>query len=62
MKFKKTEAQDCYDAMASDYSKMHGKLIYNSHYNLPAIHTLLPKVQGHKVLDAGCGTGILAQG
>lgn len=61
MKFNNAIAQDSYDTMALDYSKMHATQIYNSHYNLPAIHTLLPEVQGYKVLDAGCGTGILSQ-
>ena len=61
MKFKNAIAQDCYNTMASDYSKMDATQIYKSHYNYPAIHTLLPEIKGSKVLDVGCGTGILAQ-
>lgn len=48
--------------MADDYeaSIVEGDRPYNSHYERPAIISMLPDVTGKRVLDVGCGSGPLS--
>ena len=49
-----------YDAMAGDYAKDNSDGAYNAYYERPATIALLGDVQGLKVLDVGCGSGVLS--
>lgn len=50
-------ALDVYEAIAEDYAAVvDSKAIY-IHYERPALLSLLPEVNGKRVLDAGCGPG-----
>lgn len=53
-----------YDPIAKNYAdKLEDdtKAPFNAYYERPAMLSLLPDVAGLRVLDAGCGTGILAE-
>lgn len=54
----------CYDAISEKYARRledDDKAPYNAYYERPAMLSLLPGLAGLRVLDAGCGTGKLAQ-
>ena len=60
-------AEDAYDALADEYAAEVRESPYNAHLEFPATSDLVPDVDGKRVLDAGCGTGVytewlLAQG
>jgi ubiquinone/menaquinone biosynthesis C-methylase UbiE len=48
-----------YDDFAAAYAAENEKGLFNAHYARPAIVGLAGDVTGHKVLDAGCGSGPL---
>ena len=54
-------AIDVYEAIAENYATtVDSKAIY-VHYERPALLSLLPEVNGKRVLDAGCGPGSYAE-
>jgi SAM-dependent methyltransferase len=46
-----------YDAIAADYAARVETAPYNAHYERPAMLSLLPDLEGARILDAGCGSG-----
>lgn len=54
-------AQEAYDALAEAYAARVDTNPYNAYYDRPATLSLLPDVQGKRVLDAGCGPGVYAE-
>jgi len=48
-----------YDAFAAAYSRDNETNLLNGHYERPAMIDLVGDVAGHRVLDAGCGSGAL---
>ncbi|OFZ49421.1 MAG: hypothetical protein A2381_12455 [Bdellovibrionales bacterium RIFOXYB1_FULL_37_110] len=53
-------ALKAYEELAESYSKIAETKAENGYIEHPAIRKQLGKVQGLKILDAGCGPGILA--
>ncbi|MDF9277109.1 methyltransferase domain-containing protein [Arthrobacter sp. EH-1B-1] len=51
---------DLYDAFADSYSAENESSLLNAYYERPAMLALAGDVDGHRVLDAGCGSGPLA--
>ncbi len=51
---------DHYDSFARAYSDENESSLLNAYYERPAMLTLAGDVQGHRVLDAGCGSGPLS--
>lgn len=51
-------ARDAYDRIADEYDKDVKTNAYNAHLEFPATSSLVPDVEGKRVLDAGCGTGV----
>ena len=47
-----------YDALAKDFESHATQSVYNAYYDRPAVLSLLPPVQGKRVLDIGCGPGL----
>jgi SAM-dependent methyltransferase len=54
-------ALEAYETLADVYSAAVETKPHNAYYERPATLSLLPPVQGRRVLDAGCGPGIYAQ-
>ncbi|MBN1200737.1 MAG: class I SAM-dependent methyltransferase [Anaerolineae bacterium] len=54
-------AADAYAALAARYAARIDTKPHNAYYERPAILALLPDVNGQRVLDAGCGTGLYAE-
>jgi SAM-dependent methyltransferase len=54
-------AQDAYDSLAESYAALIDTKPHNAYYEQPATLSLLPDVQGKRVLDAGCGPGSYAE-
>ncbi len=52
-------ALEAYDSMAEAYAAEIEKNPRSMHYERPAILDLLPDVSGRRVLDAGCGPGVM---
>ncbi|MGB7055389.1 MAG: class I SAM-dependent methyltransferase [bacterium] len=50
-----------YEKLAERYAAMIDTKPHNAYYERPAMLSLLPKVRGNRVLDAGCGPGAYAQ-
>jgi ubiquinone/menaquinone biosynthesis C-methylase UbiE len=50
---------DQYNTMALDYAADNAESPYNAYYERPATISLLGKVTGRRVLEVGCGSGIL---
>ncbi len=50
-----------YDEIADAYAAGVDNAPYNAHYERPATLSLLPKVEGAHILDAGCGSGFYAE-
>lgn len=50
-------AQAAYDQLAEPYAELVDKKPHNAYYEKPATLSLLPDVQGKRMLDAGCGPG-----
>ena len=51
---------DHYDSFAESYSTDNESNLQNGYYERPAIIELAGDVDGHRVLDAGCGSGPLS--
>lgn len=49
-----------YDEFAAEYSADNEVNLLNGHYERPAMLSLAGDVEGHRVLDAGCGSGPLS--
>lgn len=54
-------AEDAYDALADEYDAEVETNPYNAHFEFPATTSLVPDVDGDRILDAGCGTGIYTE-
>jgi SAM-dependent methyltransferase len=50
-------ARDAYDEIADQYAVDVRENAYNAHLEFPGTTSLIPDVEGARVLDAGCGTG-----
>ncbi len=50
---------DHYDGFAQAYADDNESNLFNAHYERPAMLELAGDVNGHRVLDAGCGSGPL---
>jgi ubiquinone/menaquinone biosynthesis C-methylase UbiE len=48
-----------YDAMAAEYAADNAESAYNAYYERPAMISLLGAVAGLRVLEVGCGGGLL---
>jgi len=51
-------AEDAYDAIADEYAEDVPTSAYNAHLEFPGTTGLIPDVEGERILDAGCGTGV----
>jgi ubiquinone/menaquinone biosynthesis C-methylase UbiE len=51
---------DHYDNFAENYSAENESSLLNAYYERPAMIDLAGDVDGHRILDAGCGSGPLA--
>jgi SAM-dependent methyltransferase len=54
-------ALEAYDELAEAYANAIDTKPHNAYYERPATLSLLPPVQGLRVLDAGCGSGVYAE-
>jgi ubiquinone/menaquinone biosynthesis C-methylase UbiE len=54
-------AQDAYNDLAEAYAALVDTKPHNAYYERPATLSLLPDVNGKRVLDAGCGPGVYAE-
>lgn len=52
---------DHYDSFAQSYSRSNESGLFNAYYARPAMIELAGDVRGRRVLDAGCGSGPLAE-
>jgi ubiquinone/menaquinone biosynthesis C-methylase UbiE len=50
---------DHYDSFAESYSTDNESSLFNAYYERPAIINLAGDVDGHRILDGGCGSGPL---
>jgi SAM-dependent methyltransferase len=50
-------AKAAYDEIADTYAEDVRTNAYNAELEFPATSSLIPNVEGKRVLDAGCGTG-----
>jgi SAM-dependent methyltransferase len=53
-------AREAYGRLADAYAARLVTKAHNAFYDRPAVLSLLPPVQGKRVLDAGCGPGVYA--
>jgi len=58
---KKPLAYDAYQELAESYAAHIDTKPHNAYYERPAMLSMLPDVQGLRVLDAGCGPGAYAE-
>jgi SAM-dependent methyltransferase len=54
-------ALEAYSRLADAYAAKIDTKAHNAFYERPAVLSLLPPVQGQRVLDAGCGPGVYAE-
>lgn len=54
-------ALEAYNRLADVYAARVGTKAHNAYYDRPAVISLLPPVEGRRVLDAGCGPGAYAE-
>jgi SAM-dependent methyltransferase len=54
-------AQAAYDQLAESYAALVDTKPHNAYYERPATLSLLPDVEGTRILDAGCGPGVYAE-
>ena len=60
MAFNPPEAND-YDSFADAYAAENETSLNNAYYERPATLALAGDVKGRRMLDAGCGSGILCE-
>lgn len=53
----KESTEEFWDRIAREYGDLIGESPIRQHCRLPAVQSLLPEVDGKRVLDAACGTG-----
>ncbi|MEZ4668989.1 MAG: class I SAM-dependent methyltransferase [Anaerolineae bacterium] len=58
---KKSLGEQNYEQFARRYAEHALTKPHNAYYDRPAVLSLLPELQGKRVLDAGCGPGIYAE-
>lgn len=58
---KKPLAYEAYQDLAFAYADKINTKPHNAYYDRPAMLSLMPELQGRKVLDAGCGPGAYAE-
>lgn len=51
---------DLYDSFAESYAVENDSSLLNAYYERPAMIALAGDVEGHRILDAGCGSGPLS--
>lgn len=56
-----TDTEFSYDEIADRYAAGVGTAPYNALYERPAMLAMLPPVDGLRVLDAGCGSGLYCE-
>jgi len=61
MKKDKPIALDAYENLADAYARMIDTKPHNAYLERPATLSLLPDVEGKRVLDAGCGPGVCSE-
>ncbi|WP_256300090.1 class I SAM-dependent methyltransferase [Haloarchaeobius salinus] len=54
-------AGEAYDELADSYAADVRSNAYNAHLEFPATSSMVPDVEGARVLDAGCGTGVYTE-
>lgn len=54
-------AYEAYQELADSYAANVDTKAHNAYYERPAMLSLLPEVEGQRVLDAGCGPGVYAE-
>lgn len=54
-------AKAAYEQLAEDYDDEFETNPYNTEMEIPGTTSLIPPVEGRRILDAGCGTGIYAE-
>lgn len=54
-------AEDAYDELAAEYATEVESDAYNTAIAFPGTTSLVPDVDGERVLDAGCGTGLYTE-
>lgn len=54
-------AQDAYNELAEAYAALVDTKPHNAYYERPATLSLLPDVNGKRILDAGCGPGVYSE-
>ncbi len=54
-------ALDAYEALAEAYAAVIDTKPHNAYYERPATLSLMPEVEGKRVLDAGCGPGVYSE-
>ncbi|MGD8245075.1 MAG: class I SAM-dependent methyltransferase, partial [Anaerolineae bacterium] len=58
---RKPIALEAYEALAESYAARVDTKPHTAYYERPATLSLLPNVEGKRVLDAGCGPGVYAE-
>ena len=54
-------ALDAYEMLAESYAALIDTKPHNAYYERPSTLSLLPAIEGKRVLDAGCGPGVYAE-
>jgi SAM-dependent methyltransferase len=54
-------ARAAFNQLAEAYAAKAGTKPHNAYYDRPAVLSLLPPVEGRRVLDAGCGPGVYSE-
>ena len=54
-------ALDAYEILAESYASVVDTKPHNAYYERPATLSLLPEVNGKRVLDAACGPGVYCE-
>lgn len=57
----KPMGQENYEKFASHYAAVRDTKAHNAYYEQPAMLSMLPDVDGKRVLDAGCGPGVYTE-
>ena len=54
-------ALDAYETLATAYAAVIDTKPHNAYYERPATLSLMPEVEGKRVFDAGCGSGVYSE-